>query len=493
MSDARGARPPRVVAARLTSIVATLGPTSSDERTLGRLVEAGMDVARLNFAHGDYETHGRTMQTLRRVAEDRGRFVAVLQDLAGPKIRLRTPGGKAVPVERGGRVRLGADLGAPAAGLATTYPGLVADAAVGQPILFGDGAVRMRVRQVASDHLVLESEDSGTLEDGMGVNLPETAIRTPSVTEKDWRDLEWGLARAVDYVALSFVRSAGDVQAVRRHVTEAGAAAHIIAKIEKPQALDDLDAILESADGIMVARGDLGVEMDVARVPIIQKDLIRRAAIAGIPVITATQMLQSMIRDPRPTRAEVSDVANAVFDGSDALMLSGETAVGCDPVRAVEMMDHIIDLAEDYAQAARWPGPAAGTDRYTWSERAIVVGAAEIAHNLGVALVVVLTHSGATALLLSKPWLGVPILAVSDRVDTCRRMALYRGVLPVHHPEIIGNENLGEAVERLARERKLVDGGDRILIISGQFPGRPGGTDTLRVHTVSGREGGAPS
>jgi len=204
-------------------------------------------------------------------------------------------------------------------------------------------------------------------------------------------------------------------------------------------------------------------------------------------------MLQSMIREPRPTRAEVSDVANAVFDGSDALMLSGETAVGCDPVRAVEMMDHIIDLAEDYAQAARWPGPAAGTDRYAWSERAIVAGAAEIAHDLGVALVVSLTHSGATALLLSKQWLGVPILAVSDCLDTCRRMALYRGVLPVHHPDLIGNENLGEAVERIARERKLVDGGDRILIISGQFPGRPGGTDTLRVHTVSGRKGGAPS
>jgi pyruvate kinase len=200
-----------------------------------------------------------------------------------------------------------------------------------------------------------------------------------------------------------------------------------------------------------------------------------------------------MIREPRPTRAEVSDVANAVFDGSDALMLSGETAVGCDPVRAVEMMDHIIDLAEDYAQAARWPAPAGAADRYAWSERAIVAGAAEIARDLGVALVVALTHSGATALLLSKQWLGVPILGVSDGLDTCRRMALYRGVLPVHHPDLIGNENLGEAVERLARERKLIDGGDRILIISGQFPGRPGGTDTLRVHTVSGRKGGAPS
>jgi pyruvate kinase len=200
-------------------------------------------------------------------------------------------------------------------------------------------------------------------------------------------------------------------------------------------------------------------------------------------------MLQSMIHEPRPTRAEVSDVANAVFDGSDALMLSGETAIGSDPVRAVEMMDHIIDLAEDYAQAARWPAPVGAADRYVWSERAIVVGAAGIAHDPGVALVVALTHSGATALLLSKQWLGVPILGVSDSVDTCRRMALYRGVLPVLHPDIIGNENLAAAVEGLARRRKLVDEGDRVLIISGQFPGRPGGTDTLRVHTVSAPKG----
>ena len=480
-------------ARRLTTIVATLGPACSDEETLGRLLDAGMDVARLNFAHGDHATHARTLQCLRRAADRCGKFVAVLQDLAGPKIRLRTPGGRALAVAAGAQVRLGRQADDPAGALGTTYPALVDDAREGEPVLFGDGAVRMRIAEKHAGHLILCSEDAGCLENEMGVNLPETAVSAPSVTEKDWRDLEWGLAHEVDYVALSFVRSAADVRAVRASIRKAGSTAHVVAKIEKPQALEEMDAILQETDGLMIARGDLGVEMDLARVPIIQKDLIRRAAAVGVPVITATQMLQSLIREPRPTRAEVSDVANAVFDGSDALMLSGETAVGRDPVRAVQTMDHIIDLAEDYALASRWPGPAAQTDRYVWAERAIVLGAARIAHDLGAGLVVALTHSGATALLLSKQWLAVPILAVSDRLDTCRRMALYRGVVPVHHPDIIGNENLASAVEGLARQRKLVDEGDRVIIISGQFPGRPGGTDTLRVHTASGRSEGSPS
>jgi pyruvate kinase len=297
----------------------------------------------------------------------------------------------------------------------------------------------------------------------------------------------------VDYVGLSFVRSAEEVRRVKAFIAERGGGAQVIAKIEKPQAVEAIDAIMEEADGLMVARGDLGVELDVARVPILQKDIIRRAAAAALPVITATQMLQSMISEPRPTRAEVSDVANAVFDGSDAVMLSGETAVGRCPERAVAMMDHIIDLAEDYAEMADWRAPAeVRHPRTLWAERAIVLGAAGIARQLDVRLVVALTHSGMTALLVSKQWLGVPILGVSDSEATCRRMALYRGVTAVHHPDLIASEDLAGRVERLARDRKLVADGDRVLIISGQFPGRAGGTDTLRVLTVSGNaEAGA--
>ena len=472
---------------RLTTIVATLGPAVSEEAVLRQLIEAGMDVARMNFAHGDLQTHDKTIALLRRVAEACGKFVAVLQDLAGPKLRLRTRKEEDVEVRRGDRIALCRDL-AGAAGprdIASTYPGIVDDCAAGEPVLFGDGAVRMRVAETAKDRLVLESDDDGTLSSGMGINLPQTNVRLSSMGEKDWHDLEWGLAHEVDYVGLSFVRTAEEVRAVREFIAAQGGGAGVIAKIEKPQAVENIDAILAECDGLMVARGDLGVEMDLARVPIIQKDLIRRAAKAGVPVITATQMLQSMIKEPRPTRAEVSDVANAVFDGSDAVMLSGETAIGVHPVRAVEMMNHIIDEVEHYALEARWPPPAALEDRYVWAERAIALGAAGIARDLGVALVVALTHSGATALLLSKQRLDVPILAVSDRVATCRRMALYRGVVPVHHPNLIASEALAAEVEQMALARKLVAGGERILIISGQFPGQPGGTDTLRVHTVS--------
>jgi len=477
----------RRIPLRLTRIVATLGPASSDEETLRRLIRAGLNVARLNSAHGDHAGHAETLERLRREAEACDRHVAVLLDLAGPKLRLLTPGGEPVAVAPGGEVSLWRTLpAAPGpADVASTCPDIVGDAAPGQPVLFGDGAVRMRVARREADRLVLASDDAGPLTAGMGINLPETRLGLAMPTEKDWRDLEWGLAHGVDYVGLSFVRSAGEVRAVKEFIARAGAATQVIAKIEKPQALDDIDAILAAADGLMVARGDLGVELDVARVPVLQKDLIRRAAAAGVPVITATQMLQSMIHDPRPTRAEVSDVANAVFDGSDALMLSGETAVGHDPVRAVEMMDHIIDISEDYAERAAWPALAEAAARYAWSERAIVAGAAEVARDLDPALVVVLTHSGATALLVSKQGLRVPILGISGRAETCRRMALYRGVIPAHHPDLISQEDLAGEVQRLAVARKLVAAGDRVLIISGYLPGRPGGTDTLRVHTVS--------
>ena len=473
---------------RLTSIVATLGPAVADEAVLRRLVEAGLDVARMNFSHGDYDTHAATLARVRRVADSCGRFIAVLQDLGGPKLRLRTRGEQPVEVKPGDMLALRrqwADDAGPR-DLICTYPGLVDDARPGEAVLFADGAVRMHVARAEGDRLILESEEDGTLTSGMGINVPGTALGLSSMTDKDWRDLEWGLAHEVDYVGLSFVRSAAEVRAVKDFIAARGGRARVVAKIEKPQAVAAIDEIIAAADALMVARGDLGVEMDVAQVPILQKDIIRRAARAGVPVITATQMLQSMITESRPTRAEVSDVANAVFDGSDAVMLSGETAVGRHPAEAVRMMNHIIDLAEDYAVQASWTGPGAEMDRYVWAERAIVAGAACIVRDLNVALVVGLTHSGATVQLLSKQWLPAPILAVSDSLQTCRHMALYRGVTSVFHPDLITRETLAAEVERMALDRKLVAAGDRILIISGHFPGRPGGTDTLRVHTVTG-------
>ena len=497
---------PRITT-RLTSIVATLGPATADEEVLRRMIRAGMDVARLNFAHGDHASHAAMLDRVRRAAEAEDRFVAVLQDLAGPKLRLRTLAGGTVDVVPGSRLRLVRDLpdaAAPAPhpaaqpgdalaaprDVATNFPQMLDDLREGQAVLFGDGAVRTHVVERTDEAVVLEADDDGTLAPGMGINLPETNLTLDLPTAKDWDDLAWAVEHDVEYVGLSFVRSADEVRRVKAYLAEKGSEAHVIPKIEKPQALDAIDAILGEADAILVARGDLGVEMDLARVPVIQKDLIRRAAEAGVPVITATEMLQSMITEARPTRAEVSDVAGAVFDGSDAVMLSGETAVGRHPVRAVATMDHIIDVAEDYAERIGMPMSPAGRQRYVWSERAIVAGAAGIARDLEVRAIVALTHSGATALLISKQGLGVPILGVSDSLRTCRRMALYRGVIPAHHPDLIRHDDLAPAVEQLARRRKLVAAGDRILIMCGYLPGRPGGTDTLRVHTVSGSEEG---
>ncbi len=478
---------------RLTRIVATLGPATADAETIAALVRAGLDVARLNFAHGDHASHAAMLDRLRAAAAEAGRYVAVLVDLAGPKLRLRTAGGTEVETVPGRRHRLlaeAADLGP--ADLAITFPEAVRDLRVGEPVLFGDGAVRTRVVEVGPEGAVLESEDAGTLAPGMGVNLPETALRIDLPTPKDRDDLAWAVDHGADYVGLSFVRTAEEVRRVKAYLAQRGSEVRVVAKIEKPQALEALDEILEAADGVLVARGDLGVEMDLARVPVIQKEVIRRAAVHGVPVITATQMLQSMITEPRPTRAEVSDVAGAVFDGSDAVMLSGETAVGRHPVRALETMAHIVDVAEEWTGRTGTPGPAAGGERYVWAERAVVAGAAAVARTLGVRLIAALTHTGATALLVSKQGLAAPILAVSDREATCRRMALYRGVVPAYCPQLLQSEDLAPTVERLAWERKMVAAGDRILIMSGYLPGRPGGTDTLRVHTVSGTEEGRP-
>ena len=480
------------IATRLTSIVATLGPATAEAETLRRMIRAGMDVARLNFAHGTHASHTAMLERLRSAADAEGKYVAVLQDLAGPKLRLRTPGGESVDVAAGGRLRLVEDLGdaAEPTDLALNRPEVLRDLAEGQPVLFGDGAVRTRATGRDGEAVVLESEEAGALAPGMGVNLPETDLTLPMPTDEDWADLAWGIEHGVEYVGLSFVRSAEEVRRVKAHLAEQGSETRVIAKIEKPEAVEGAGAILATADAILVARGDLGVEMDLARVPVLQKDLIRRAGAAGVPVITATQMLQSMITEPRPTRAEVSDVAGAVFDGSDAVMLSGETAVGRHPVRAIETMGHIIEVAEDWAQRVGWPASTAHIERYVWSERAIVAGAAGIARDLDVRLIVALTHSGATALLVSKQDLRTPILALSDSEATCRRMALYRGVTPVHRPELIRHEDLAAAVEREALARKLVARGQRMLIMCGYLPGRPGTTDTLRVHTVG--EGTSP-
>ncbi|MDK1030535.1 MAG: pyruvate kinase [Planctomycetia bacterium] len=472
---------------RLATIVATVGPATAEKPVIHAMLEAGVDVVRVNMAHGTHAFHAGVIANAREAAEEMGRFVAILMDLAGPKIRLSGLVQSPLALEAGQELTIHRRLPDDASpmDIATNYPGIIDDLAKGDPVLMGDGLIRLEVTDKSDACVGVRVVDGGEVTRGMGINLPGTAVATPTVTEKDLVDLQWGLAEEVDFVGVSFVRSPDDIRQVKQQIKKAKSLAQVVAKIEKPEAVANIDAIIAEADAVMVARGDLGVEMDVAQVPIIQKDIIHRGRRAGIPVIIATQMLQSMIERPQPTRAEVSDIAGAIFDGADAVMLSGETAIGRYPIQAIRMMHHAIDLAEDYAEAH--PDLPEPPGRFEAPEAAIARGAGRIAIDLGARLVVALSHSGATALTLSKQRLGAPILAISNRKDTCRRMMLYRGVRPVHHPTLIEEAELLGTVEAIARQQNLVASGDTIVIISGSFPGRPGGTDMLRVHRISGK------
>lgn len=484
-------------AIRFTKIVATAGPATESEDRLRALLAAGCNVVRLNATHGTAEWRERTLARIRRIAKEMGLFVGVLLDLSGPKIRVDKISSNPLQLAPGDLVTIGRDQ-LPAGGPAftTTYPAIVGDCRRGEKILLDDGAMRLAVEEASGEQLLCKVEVGGLLGPRKGVNLPGTAISSPALTAKDEVDLAWGLASGVDYVGLSFVRKPEDIVELRRRIDEADSRAKIVAKIEKPEALECIERIVELADALMVARGDLGVEMDLARVPLMQKRLTRLAIEAGKPVIIATQMLQSMIRLPQATRAEVSDIANAILDGTDAIMLSGETAIGDYPIEAVRVMDRIANLTEDHEREfAGWSvgravtpsrddAAAGGPSEGFRTESALADGAARIARDIGAGAIVVLTHSGTTALAVSKQRPGVPIIAISDRLDTCRRMALYRGVFAVHHGEIIHAKDLRVRVSELLGDGKWVEAGSSVVIISGQFPDKSGSSDMLQIHRL---------
>ena len=480
---------------RLTKIVATLGPATESPEQLQALLDAGCNVFRFNAAHSDAAWRQMILDRLGTLCGDAMRQpVAVMLDLCGPKVRVHTLSADPLDLATGSSVTIlrGDPPGGAGPAFSTTYPALIDECRPGERILLDDGAISLTVREAGPDGLQCDVRLGGVLHARKGINLPDTEVQAPSLTEKDAADLAWGLAAGVDYVALSFVRRPEDIRDLRRRIDEAGSAARIVAKIEKPQAVARFDAILAETDAVMVARGDLGVEMDVAEVPLVQKRIIRAAIAAGKPVIVATQMLQSMIAAAQPTRAEVSDVANSILDGTDAVMLSGETAVGAYPARSVAMMDRIADLTEDHAKefAGRSrgephgpsaPGDAGRAEGMTDAGAALADGAVVIARNAGAPAIVVLTHSGATALEVSARRPDVPIIAISDRADTCRQMALYRGVLPIHHRELIAAVDLRARVSQLVLSRNWVEPDAPVVIISGQFPGKPGSSDMLQV------------
>src|SRR5215213_5054174 len=413
---------------RRAKIVATIGPSTDTEESLEALLAAGVDVVRLNFSHGTHEQHARRLAMVRSIADRLRRPIAVMLDLQGPKIRTGTlAGGKPVTLNRGQSFAITtADVEGTAERVSTTYPALPSDCRVGDTVLVDDGRIKLIVTQTEPSEVTFQVVDGGVLKEHKGINLPGVAVSAPALSEKDEEDLAFGLQQGVDLVALSFVRSAADMHLARAFMSQHGKPVPLIAKLEKPQAIDHLDEILAASDGVMVARGDLGVEMATEDVPPIQKTIIRKANRRGIPVITATQMLESMIEEAVPTRAEASDVANSIWDGTDAVMLSGETAVGKHPVESVEMMHRIVVRAEE--SVPRQPDD----DRIRPGHaQAICRAATGLAEDLDVAAIAAFTRTGRTGQLLSIQRPEVPVYVFTTDASVYRRLALWWGVTPI--------------------------------------------------------------
>ena len=485
-------------ATRRAKIIATIGPASNTETALRDLLRLGMDVARLNFSHGTHADHARNIERIRHAAHKEGRTVCILQDLQGPKIRTgRLEGHRPVLLETGSKVTITPrDVEGTASLIATTFSGLAREVSPGARVLLSDGLIELRVRAIHGQDVEGEVVNGGLLAEHQGINLPGVALTIPALTEKDRKDLEFGLRHKVDLVAISFVRSAADVREVKQLISEQSGDVPVIAKLEKPQALEQLEDIFEAADGVMVARGDLGVEMLPEQVPVIQKHVIRRAAEWRKPVIIATQMLESMIENPRPTRAEASDVANAIFDGTDAVMLSAETASGRYPREAVAMMGRIVVEAErsmpSFAEFRR------RRERPQLSvAEAICESIAHAAEDLPMGAIAVFTETGNTARMISKYRPRVPIYALSHNGPVCNRMNLLWGVHPVQRREEARSaEDMVNTAERELLDHGHLKPGEVLGVVAGTQMAS-GSTNLMRLHTVplpeAGRNGDRPS
>jgi pyruvate kinase len=469
---------------RRAKIVATLGPASNTEPVFRNLVRAGVDVVRLNFSHGTHEEKLALIQMIRKVSREEHKPLCILGDLQGPKIRTsKLKDHQPVLLKAGGRLTITPrETPGTASLVGTTFKTLAENVEQGSRILLSDGLIELRVHEVIGDDVVCEIINGGMLGENKGINLPGIPVRVPSLTEKDTEDLEFALKNGVDAIAVSFVRTAEDVRLVRNRVAAYGGETWIIAKLEKPQAIEHLDSILDAADGIMVARGDLGVEVPPEKVPAIQKQIIRRAAEYSKPVITATQMLESMIENPRPTRAEVSDVANAVYDGTDAVMLSGESAVGKYPVEAVSMMARIVSEAERHIKQENYSTTRLQTASLSIAET-ICEATAHAADDLDLRGIALFTESGATARQLSKYHPAAPIFALSPIEITINRLNLLWGTTPVRCPKVNSTEALVECAESLLEQHGYVRAKEVIAIVAGTRT-KSGSTNFLRLHVM---------
>jgi len=471
-------------AQRRAKIVATLGPASNTEGVVRDLVRAGMDVVRLNFSHGSHERKLAVIKLIRKVSREERKPLCILGDLQGPKIRTGVlKDHQSVLLKAGGRLTVTPrDVPGTASLVGTTFKTLAENVEQGSRILLSDGLIELRVHQVVGGDVVCDIINGGMLGEHKGINLPGILVRVPSLTEKDAEDLAFALKNGVDAIAVSFVRTAEDVRMVRNRVAALGFDTWIIAKLEKPQAIEHLDAILQVSDGIMVARGDLGVEVPPEMVPAIQKHIIRRAAEYSKPVITATQMLESMIENPRPTRAEVSDVANAVYDGTDAVMLSGESAVGKYPVQAVSMMARIVSEAERDIKEQDLFEPRVARSHLSIAET-ICEATAHAADDLDLRGIALFTESGVTARQLSKYHPTAPIFALSPVEITVNRLNLLWGTTPIRCPKVNSTEALVECAENLLEQNEYVRPREVIAIVAGTRT-KSGSTNFMRLHVM---------
>ncbi|SDU75521.1 pyruvate kinase [Jiangella alkaliphila] len=466
---------------RRAKIVCTLGPATDSPERLRELIDVGMDVARFNLSHGSHAEHEERYLRVRKAATEAERNVGVLVDLQGPKIRLGEFAGGSAELEVGQTFTITVeDVEGTAERASTTYKGLPGDVAAGDSVLIDDGRLALDVTEVTDTDVVTTVVIGGKVSNHKGLNLPGTAVSVPALSEKDIEDLRWGLRIGADMIALSFVRSASDVDDVHRIMAEEGVRLPVIAKVEKPQAVENLADIVDAFDGVMVARGDLGVELPLWDVPLVQKTAVEMCRRRAKPVIVATQMLDSMITNPRPTRAETSDVANAVLDGADAVMLSGETSVGAYPIETVRTMAKIVETVEEHGLERI---PPLGTKPRT-KGGAITKAAVETGVLLGAKYLVAFTQSGDSARRMARLRPGIPLLAFSPLSATRHQLALSWGIEAFTAEHVDHTDEMVKQVDRMLLEQERCRRGDLVIIVAGSPPGIPGSTNAMRVHRI---------
>ncbi len=468
-----------------TKIIATIGPASTSARMLERMIKGGLNVARLNFSHGDFAEHYEKLDLVRKVAKKLGKYTAIMQDLGGPKIRTGDLESEFAILKKGAEIILTTKkIVGTAERMSVNYKGLPKDVERGHRILLNDGKQELVVRKVQGTDIYCKVRYGGKIAGRRGINLPDTTLSLSAFTTKDKQDLEFGLEHNVEFVALSFVQSARDVKALKKVLQEEGSNAMVITKIETSNAIINLDEILEATDAIMVARGDLAVEVGAEKVPMLQKEMVKKANKLGKPAIVATQMLESMTESPVPTRAEVSDVANAILDGADAVMLSGETAMGNYPLETVETMASIAHDTEAHMKFTKRLNKMRTIDICKYTNEAVAHHAAQIAADVSAKVVVALTETGASARMIAKFRIKQPILVMSRHESTLRQTSILFGAIPVRMGTLRVWNDATKLAARAAKKSGLAKNGDKIVVVSGSIFGKPGETNTLTVVTV---------